>query len=136
VTALGSGSAVGVLILVSQSLLTNVATVFPNASTSTIATMFQTLVLDLLRRQPQGPTPVKIPVAATGAAPSTSHLAPAEIVPGDSIIGPCNPVIRPGDLVLAHPEALEIANCDRPSCVTSSTTIDNKSAAMNFGRES
>jgi hypothetical protein len=64
-TSLGSGSIVGLLILVLQSVIAHVATIFPHPSTSTLATMFLTLFLDLLRRQNHGDTPTKAPDATT-----------------------------------------------------------------------
>jgi hypothetical protein len=67
-TALGSGSIVGALILVFQAMIAHVATIFPNPSTSTVATMFLTLVLELLRRQSHGVTPTK----GTDATPKSA----------------------------------------------------------------
>jgi hypothetical protein len=64
-TSLGSGSIVGLMILMLQSVLAHVATIFPNPNTSTLATMFLTLLLDLLRRQSHGDAPAKTPDATT-----------------------------------------------------------------------
>ncbi|WP_435005797.1 hypothetical protein P12x_003572 [Tundrisphaera lichenicola] len=53
-TALGSGSLLGIIILVLQSVLAHTSEIFPNPTISSLATMFLTLVLDLVRRQNQG----------------------------------------------------------------------------------
>jgi hypothetical protein len=65
-TSLGSGTLIGVLILVVQGMLSNVATIFPNPSVASMATVALTLILDLLRRQSQGgvtPPPTPAPSA-------------------------------------------------------------------------
>jgi hypothetical protein len=85
VTALGSGSVVGLFILVIESVLAHVATVFPAPGTSTLATMLLTLILDLLRRQNQGVTPVKGPVTNPEADLSTP---PSETTDMGRTIGP------------------------------------------------
>jgi hypothetical protein len=69
-TSLGSGTLIGVLILVIQGLLSDVAIVFPNPAVASLATVILTMILDLLRRQAQGTTPV--PPAVTPPAKSTT----------------------------------------------------------------
>ncbi len=65
-TALGSGSALGLVLAVVQALLSNVAVIFPNPIVGALATMLLTLVVDLLRRLNQGgkPTPTPAPPQA------------------------------------------------------------------------
>jgi hypothetical protein len=67
-TAFGSGTTIGVLILVLQSILTDVSTIFPSPAVASLATIILTMVLDLLRRQSQGnvptpPTPTPAPAS-------------------------------------------------------------------------
>jgi hypothetical protein len=64
-TALGSGSALGVFLTVLQALLANVATIFPNPVVGALATMLLTLVVDLLRRLNQGTKPAAPVTPAT-----------------------------------------------------------------------
>jgi hypothetical protein len=61
VTALGSGSFLGVALTVAQALLAHVAAIFPNPVASALATMLLTLVVDLLRRINQGGRTVPAP---------------------------------------------------------------------------
>ena len=64
-TALGSGSFLGIALTVFQALLANVGTIFPIPVVGALATMLLTLVVDLLRRLNQGgkPAPTPAPVA-------------------------------------------------------------------------
>jgi hypothetical protein len=62
-TALGSGSALGLLLTVLQVLLANVAVIFPNPIVGALATMLLTLIVDLLRRLNQGSKPAPTPNA-------------------------------------------------------------------------
>lgn len=71
VTALGSGSFLGLLLTMFQTLLSNVTTIFPNPVSGALATMLLTLVVDLLRRLNQGGKP-----APTPAPP----VAPAKLI--------------------------------------------------------
>ena len=63
-TALGSATSVGVLLVLLQAILTNVATIFPNPTVASLATGLLSLVIDLLRRQNQGGTPTPSPAPA------------------------------------------------------------------------
>ncbi len=74
-TALGSGSTVGVLILLLQSVLSDASTIFPNPTVATLASMLITLILDLLRRQSQGGTPTPAPTPAPIPGPSPAPQA-------------------------------------------------------------
>ena len=84
-TALGSGTTVGLLILVLQAVLDHVGFIVPNAAVASMLSMVLTLVLDLLRRQAHGatpapvvPTPVHVPVPVPTPAPApTPTPAPA-----------------------------------------------------------
>ncbi|HEY2157681.1 MAG TPA: hypothetical protein VGH33_18775 [Isosphaeraceae bacterium] len=68
ITALGSGSALGVALTILQALLSNVAVIFPNPIVGALATMLLTLVVDLLRRLNQGGKPAPTPTPATPQA--------------------------------------------------------------------
>jgi hypothetical protein len=63
VTALGSGSFLGLVLTIFQSLLANAATIFPNPIVSALATMLLTLIVDLLRRLNQGGKPNPTPAS-------------------------------------------------------------------------
>ena len=67
VTALGSGSFLGIALTVAQALLAHVATIFPNPVVSALATMLLTLVVDLLRRLNQGDKAAPAPAPAAKA---------------------------------------------------------------------
>jgi hypothetical protein len=58
VTALGSGSALGLVLMVLQTVVTNVALIFPNPIVASLATMSLSLVIDLVRRLGHGAAPV------------------------------------------------------------------------------
>lgn len=60
-TALGSGSFLGIVLTVFQSVLANVAMIFPNPVVGALATMLLTLIVDLLRRLNQGDKPAPAP---------------------------------------------------------------------------
>ncbi len=68
-TALGTGSSIGVAIMVLQAILTNVGLVFPNPAVASLATVILTMVLDLLRRQSQGTVPTP-PAPAPAPTPA------------------------------------------------------------------
>ncbi len=80
VTALGSGSLVGLLILLLQAILSNISTILPDPTVASLASMVLALILDLLRRQNQGTTPVVVPGTAPSVAPVVIP-APAPPVP-------------------------------------------------------
>ena len=67
-TSLGSGTTVGVVILLLQAMLDHAATIFPNPTVATLVSMLLTLVLDLLRRQSQGSSPTPAPSPAPEAS--------------------------------------------------------------------
>jgi hypothetical protein len=69
-TALGSGTSIGLVMAALHSILTNAVTIFPNPSVAALATGLLTLVIDILRRQSQGsppsPTPPQVEVQVLG----------------------------------------------------------------------
>ena len=62
-TAVGSGSMVGGLAMLVQTILADVPAIFPNPVVSSLASLTLTLILDLVRRMDHGkapnPTPAK-----------------------------------------------------------------------------
>jgi len=64
-TALGSASSAGLVMVLLHSILTNASTIFPNPTVAALATGLLTLVTDILRRQSQGSTPS--PAASSGS---------------------------------------------------------------------
>ena len=74
-TALGSGSLLGVLILILQSVLAHASSIFPDAGTASLAAIVLTLVLDLLRRQGQGQPATQASLMRAGIAPTTPDVA-------------------------------------------------------------
>jgi hypothetical protein len=83
-TALGSGTTIGVVILVLQGVLTNASTVFPNPAVASMATVILTMILEILRRQSQGNLPIP-PVNPTPAPAPSPSPAPASLSAGDSV---------------------------------------------------
>jgi len=81
VTALGSGTFVGLLILLLQAVLTHIATILPDPTVASLASMVLTLVLDLLRRQNQSGKPVVTPAANPAVTPAatTVPVTPAPV---------------------------------------------------------
>jgi hypothetical protein len=69
-TALGSGSILGIVILSLQAIVNNAAVIFPNPIVASLATMLLTLVLDQVRRINHGtdPAPTPAPAPAPPAA--------------------------------------------------------------------
>ena len=63
-TSLGSATTVGILLAVSQAILSNASTIFPDPTVASLATGLLSLVIDLLRRQNQGTTPIPAPAPA------------------------------------------------------------------------
>lgn len=61
VTAFGSGSSMGIILTLLQTVLAHVAMIFPNPAVSALATTLLTLVVDLLRRLNQGGKPAPAP---------------------------------------------------------------------------
>lgn len=75
--ALGSGSLIGLAIMVVQSISAHAATIFPNASVAGLVTVIGAMILDLLRRQQQGEKPAGLVVVtpAEVATPPASSKA-------------------------------------------------------------
>ena len=74
-TSLGSGSTIGVVMLLLQSLMSNASTIFPNPTVASLATALLTLVLDLLRRQSQGDKPAPTPTPTPTPAPTPTPMS-------------------------------------------------------------
>lgn len=70
-TSFGSGTTVGLILVLLQTVLSNAATVFPNPTVASLATVILTLVIDLLRRQSQGNIPTPTPAPPVVPAPSS-----------------------------------------------------------------
>jgi hypothetical protein len=64
VTAFGSGSSLGLILTIFQTLLAHVSMIFPNPAVAALATTLLTLVVDLLRRLNQGDKPAVAPAPA------------------------------------------------------------------------
>ena len=56
-TALGSGTAIGLIVAIVQAILDHISSIIPNSTVASLATIILTLVLDLLRRQSHGADP-------------------------------------------------------------------------------
>jgi hypothetical protein len=69
--SLGSGSLVGLAIVVLMAIQSHVAGIFPNPTIASLAAMVLTLVLDLLRRQIHGKVPSPVTPASPDSAPSS-----------------------------------------------------------------
>ena len=63
-TSVGSGTVIGVVVLILQAVLDHVVSIFPDPALAGLASISLTLILDLLRRQTHGEKP------ATPANPS------------------------------------------------------------------
>jgi hypothetical protein len=65
-TALGSGSLLGLLLLALQAVLNNAAAIFPNPIVASLAIAILTIVVDQVRRLEHGvaPTPTPPPIPA------------------------------------------------------------------------
>lgn len=75
VTSIGSGTIIGIVVLILQAILDHVISIFPDPAIASLASVTLTLILDLLRRQTQGEkaamesvTPALTPTVATPTA--------------------------------------------------------------------
>jgi len=73
--SLGSGTTIGIVMILLQSVLTNASTIFPNPTVASLATAFLTLVIDLLRRQTQGNNPAPTPAPTPAPVPTSPSQA-------------------------------------------------------------
>ena len=69
VTSLGSGTIIGIVVLVLQAVLDHVVSIFPDPAIASLASITLTLILDLLRRQNHGD---KSPLPPTTQPTTTS----------------------------------------------------------------
>lgn len=65
-TSLGSGTIIGMLVVILQAVLDHVVSIFPDPAIASLASISLTLILDLLRRQNHGDKP------AINTPPTTS----------------------------------------------------------------
>ena len=72
-TSLGSGTIIGIVVVILQAMLDHVVSIFPDPIIASLASIVLTLILDLLRRQTQGDKPA--PTPTTGPEVSPSQLA-------------------------------------------------------------
>jgi len=75
-TSLGSGTIIGLVVVVLQALLDHVVSIFPDPAIASLASITLTLILDLLRRQTHGDKPAPAPGTIPAVVP-----APAPVVP-------------------------------------------------------
>ena len=71
-TSVGSGTAIGIVVLVLQAVLDHVVSIFPDPAIAGLASISLTLILDLLRRQSQGDKPAVPASTPTPVAPQVS----------------------------------------------------------------
>ena len=73
-TSVGSGTVIGIMVLVLQAVLDHVVSIFPDPAIASLASISLTLILDLLRRQTHGDksvTPANPPAPASTAVVTT-----------------------------------------------------------------
>lgn len=70
VTSLGSGTIIGIVVLVLQAVLDHVVSIFPDPAIASLASIVLTLILDLLRRQNHGDKPPLAPAVAPTTNPA------------------------------------------------------------------
>jgi hypothetical protein len=75
-TAMGSSSVMGLLLLALHAVLINVAVIFPTPIVASLATAILTIVVDQVRRLEHGATPAPIP---------TPTPTPSPIVPNPAV---------------------------------------------------
>ena len=72
VTSLGSGTIIGIVVVILQAVLDHVVSIFPDPAIASLASITLTLILDLLRRQNHGDKSSLAPaVASTPTATAT-----------------------------------------------------------------
>ena len=86
VTSIGSGTIIGVVVMILQALLDHVVSIFPDPAIASLASITLTLILDLLRRQTQGG---KLDPVAPNPLVGPTALA------GEPTSSPVNPVVAP-----------------------------------------
>ncbi len=91
VTSLGSGTIIGLVVMILQGLLDHVVSIFPDPAIASLASISLTLILDLLRRQTHGDKPVVTPDSP--ATPVTPVVPP--VPPASPAVPPINPGIMP-----------------------------------------
>ena len=74
VTSLGSGTIIGIVVLILQAILDHVVSIFPDPAIASLASITLTLILDLLRRQNHGDKPPLAPGVVPAVAPTTATV--------------------------------------------------------------
>ena len=71
-TSLGSGTIIGIVVVILQTVLDHVVSIFPDPAIASLASITLTLILDLLRRQNHGekPTVALDPAPAVPVVPA------------------------------------------------------------------
>ena len=85
-TSLGSGTIIGIVVVILQAVLDHVVSIFPDPAIASLASISLTLILDLLRRQNHGDKPAAAPVinpAVVAPAANPAVVAPAMVVPAE-----------------------------------------------------
>ena len=72
VTSIGSGTIIGLVVLMLQAMLDHVVSIFPDPAIASLASIVLTLILDLLRRQTQGDKPTDPAVVTPTVTPTPS----------------------------------------------------------------
>lgn len=93
VTSLGSGTIIGLFVMILQALLDHVVSIFPDPTIASLASITITLILDLLRRQNHGDKPADTP--SNPVVPPVSPVIPpvSPVIP--PVIPPAAPTILP-----------------------------------------
>ena len=67
-TSVGSGTIIGIIVMVLQAVLDHVVSIFPDPAIASLASITLTLILDLLRRQTHGDKTVTPTLVASPAS--------------------------------------------------------------------
>ena len=73
-TSVGSGTVIGIVVLVLQAILDHVVSIFPDPAIASLASISLTLILDLLRRQTHGEKPATPAVTPTPLATEVARV--------------------------------------------------------------
>ena len=72
-TSLGSGTAMGLIVLLLQAVLDHVVSIFPDPAIASLASITLTLILDLFRRQTHGDKPASVPATGPVLTPEIAN---------------------------------------------------------------
>lgn len=79
-TSLGSGTIIGVVVVILQAMLDHVVSIFPDPAIASLASISLTLILDLLRRQTHGDKPALVPASVPKTVPVAVPTATSDVV--------------------------------------------------------